>query len=136
MAAPDWTALRDDGLALDCIRDAELLDHGQDMLAAGALAVTDGLRRHHRGLEFVRRVDIRFAAPAFTATPTFEIISKVLPLPTTSPLAASCRQPKVPVMTRSAAPCLRSAVIAVHPLKLIFTFVPGGALEHRHQRFP
>src|SRR5580704_9949372 len=65
-----------------------------------------------------------FGAPAFTATPTFEIISKVLPLPATSPSAASASTTSVLVMTRSTAPCLRSAVIAGAPLKLIFTLFP------------
>src|SRR5579883_3564136 len=47
----DRATLRNHGLALDCVGDAELLDHGQEVLAAGALAVTDGLRRQQRRLE-------------------------------------------------------------------------------------
>src|SRR5262252_1325874 len=65
-----------------------------------------------------------FVAPAFTATPTFEIISNVLPLPVTSPAVASSSTASVLVTTRSAAPCLTSAVIAGPPLKLIFTLFP------------
>src|SRR5258706_542011 len=40
-----------------------------------------------------------FGAPAFTAMPTFEIISSVLPLPATSPPVASSSTTSVLVMT-------------------------------------
>ncbi len=65
-----------------------------------------------------------FGAPAFTAMPTFEIISKVLPLPTMLPLPASSSTTSVLVMTRSGKPCLMSSTIAGSPLKLIFTLLP------------
>jgi hypothetical protein len=47
-------------LPLTASANAELLDHSQNVLAASALAVTDGLRRHQGSLEFIRR---RFLSP-------------------------------------------------------------------------
>src|SRR5437016_2235663 len=65
-----------------------------------------------------------FGAPAFTARPTLEIISKGLALPSTSPLLASSSTTSVLVTIRSTTPCLTSALIAGWALKLIFTLCP------------
>src|SRR3984893_15633627 len=130
----DWTALRDHGLALDGIRNAELLDHGLDMLAAGALAVTDGLRRHQRGLEFVRRADVRLRRAGLHGDAHLRNHQQGLAV--ADYIAARGK----PVDSLGAGDDeVRGTLFDVggdrrSALEADLDLVPGGALEHRHQR--